>query len=246
MPWPFAWYIARSAWLSSVSAESPGFDSAMPIVVVTETESPATSIRLRSASRMRSQEAPTSSGSCTSSSSTANSSPPSRATVSVSRTVALIRCADLDEQLVAGRVAEQVVDPLEAVEVAEQHGQLAAAAGLHRHRVLDPVHEQRPVRQAGERVVPGQVGHVLAQAESGEGVLGHGDQSGQALPVVLGGRASAVEAGPDDPDLLAAAVHGDADLGARRWVGCGAGPAGRAAGRWHPRVSASITADAVA
>ena len=67
--------------------------------------------------------------------------------------------------------------------------------------------------------MPGQVGHVLAQPESGERVLGHGDQSGQALTVVLGGGASPVERGSDDPQLLAAAVDGDPDLGAGRWFG---------------------------
>ena len=35
---------------------------------------------------------------------------------------------DVDEQLVAGPVAERVVDDLEAVEVAEQHGQRAGVA----------------------------------------------------------------------------------------------------------------------
>ena len=37
---------------------------------------------------------------------------------------------DRDDQLVAGRVAEAVVDDLEAVEVEEQHRDVAAAAAL--------------------------------------------------------------------------------------------------------------------
>ena len=60
---------------------------------------------------------------------------------------------DLDEQLVAGRVAEAVVDRLEVVEVEEQQGDVVAAAARPLERVLDAVQEQRPVRQPGERVV---------------------------------------------------------------------------------------------
>ena len=125
----------------------------------------------------------------------------------------------LHEELVPGGVSEQVVDALEAVEVAEQHGELPPAPGLHGHRVLDAVHEQRAVRQAGERVVPGQVGHVVAEPEAREGVLSDGDQCREALTVVLGGRARPVQRGADDPQLLTAAVDGDADLGAGRGLG---------------------------
>ncbi len=57
-----------------------------------------------------------------SSHSTTNSSPPKRAIVSCARTVAQQATAHRDEQLVAGLVAESVVDELEAVEVDEQHG----------------------------------------------------------------------------------------------------------------------------
>ena len=58
------------------------------------------------------------------------------------------------QQLVAGVVAERVVDLLEAVEVHDQHGHAAAvAAARPRGRVLDAVAEQRAVGQAGERVV---------------------------------------------------------------------------------------------
>ena len=50
---------------------------------------------------------------------------------------------DLDEQEVARRVAEEVVDLLEAVEVEEEDGDAVAARGLE--RVLDAIAEQRPV-----------------------------------------------------------------------------------------------------
>ncbi len=57
------------------------------------------------------------------------------------------------EQLVARLVAEGVVHLLEAVEIHEQRrglGAVAPGAGQH---LLDPVEDERAVRQAGERVV---------------------------------------------------------------------------------------------
>ena len=54
-------------------------------------------------------------------STTANSSPPSRATASLAAQPRGRRARDLAQQLVAGVVAERVVDLLEAVEVDQQH-----------------------------------------------------------------------------------------------------------------------------
>ena len=62
------------------------------------------------------------------------------------------RSATASEQLVAGRVAEAVVDDLEAVEVDEQHGDAAAAAARMRSSALAGGPEQQAVRQAGQRV----------------------------------------------------------------------------------------------
>jgi hypothetical protein len=53
--------------------------------------------------------------------------------------------------LVAGGVAEAVVDVLEVVEVDEQHRDVGGADG--RQRLLDPLGEQRAVGQAGQPVV---------------------------------------------------------------------------------------------
>ena len=68
---------------------------------------------------------------------------------------ALEALGDLAQHLVAGAVAERVVDALEAVEVEEVDGggRIAVAPGEH---VAQAVAEQRPVGQAGERVVQGQ------------------------------------------------------------------------------------------
>jgi len=50
-------------------------------------------------------------------------------------------------------VAERVVDELEAVEVHEQNRDLPRVAPQAHQRVAQPVEEERPVREARERVV---------------------------------------------------------------------------------------------
>ena len=74
------------------------------------------------------------------------------------------------EQPVAGLVAERVVDELEAVEVEEQHGGAAVAVAAARaaQRLLEPVEEQRPVREPGERVVE----RAVAEPLDGAAVVG--------------------------------------------------------------------------
>ncbi len=67
------------------------------------------------------------------------------------------------QQLVAGLVAERVVDLLEAVEVDEQRRALGAAPAGAREHLLDPVEDQRPVGQTGERVVQRLVPDALEQ-----------------------------------------------------------------------------------
>ena len=84
--------------------------------------------------------------------------------MSVSRTAALDAGRGLDEQLVADRVAERVVDGLEAVEVDEQHAEHAIVASHARERLLEAVGEHDPVGQAGERVVQHLVGELRLEA----------------------------------------------------------------------------------
>ncbi|MNN23892.1 hypothetical protein D3C81_1373030 [compost metagenome] len=91
------------------------------------------------------------------------------------------------EQQVADRVAEAVVDVLEAVEVEEQHRALAAVFLLAVERRQQAAFEQRAVRQAGQRVV------VCLVVEFGLGVLEagnvgeHRDKVGdEVLPVAHG------------------------------------------------------------
>ena len=57
-------------------------------------------------------------------------------------------------------MTEALVDDLEVVEVHEEHADVVAAAFGAGERVLDPVDEQCPVRQVGQRVVQRQSPHL--------------------------------------------------------------------------------------
>jgi len=110
------------------------------------------------------------------------------------------------QQRVAGRMAERVVDRLEAVQVDEQHRHLGAAA---RQGVPEPVDEQRAVGQPRERVVQRLVDHRadgLGVGQGEAGVLGQRDED-----LLLGacvGALGAVGAHAQRTDDLALLVHG--------------------------------------
>ena len=87
----------------------------------------------------------------------ANSSPPSRASTSVSRSDDFSRCADFDQQLIAGGMPQRVVDRLEPVEVEHQHGEGSAVALQALAGLLELLGEQRAVGQAREHIVLGQM-----------------------------------------------------------------------------------------
>ena len=72
--------------------------------------------------------------------------------------VLLESVGDADEELVADGVAQRVVDYLEAVEVEIEdcEGRVGVAARA-RDGELEVIHEERAVRQSGERVVEGVV-----------------------------------------------------------------------------------------
>ena len=87
---------------------------------------------------------------------------------------------DLGEQSIAGGVAERVVDVLEAVEVEPEHRhQLAVALGAG-HGAVEMLVELKPVGQAGQRIVHGEIADLvlgqpaLADAPRGNG-RGHGE-----------------------------------------------------------------------
>ena len=66
---------------------------------------------------------------------------------------ALQSAGDLDEQIVAGVVAEPVVDAFEAVEVEEQQRERGGMAARASDRDVEPVEQEHAVRQAGKRIV---------------------------------------------------------------------------------------------
>ena len=66
--------------------------------------------------------------------------------------------ADLDDQRVTGRMAECVVDILEAVEVEEQHRELRLVAGARAKRVIEVIEERAAVGEARQRILARQRG----------------------------------------------------------------------------------------
>ena len=97
-----------------------------------------------------------------------NSSPPSLATVSPSSTQASSLSPTAFSKRIADRVAERIVDVLEAVEVETEHGQALALL----HAVERPLHalaQQHAVGQLGQDVV---VRHVR-DARLDAAILGH-------------------------------------------------------------------------
>ena len=104
------------------------------------------------------------------------------------------------QQLVAGAVAERVVDELEAVEVEEQHGDRRPAARAVVERQREAVHEQRAVRQAGQRVVQRLAAHLLLGAAALDGVGQHvrgGLQEGDLVGRERAPRGAATRSAPN-------------------------------------------------
>ena len=102
---------------------------------------------------------------------TTNSSPPNRATVSPGRIAAAIRAAGSPQEVVAGGVAERVVDHLELVDVEEHHPQPGPAPPSARQAVAESVRQERPVREAGQLVVERRAGQLVLHQLAGGDVL---------------------------------------------------------------------------
>ena len=117
-----------------------------------------------------------------------------RAMVSVSRTSARRRSATILQQLVAGGMAQRVVDGLEVVEVEQVDGHDLAALDA-RQRLLEPLVEQHAVGQAGQRIVQRHVRDLGLRAALLGDVLVRGDRAavGHRLHATrrCGGRRSA-------------------------------------------------------
>ena len=102
-----------------------------------------------------------------------NSSPPKRATMSPGRRWARRRGATARQQIVAGVVADAVVDQLEVVEVEEEDADRRARGDAAAQRVAQRVDEAGPVGQAGQRVVQDPVAQSLVGAVALQGVGQH-------------------------------------------------------------------------
>jgi hypothetical protein len=127
--------------------------------------------------------------------------------------------ADLAQHPVTGGMTERVVDRLEVVQVHEQDGDREVVARLPLDHVLDAVLEQRPVRQAGDRVVEGLVLELLLERLAFGHVTGVEDDPFHVLVVQ--------QVGPKGLDVqpeVVAVLH--AELGEPR-VGVALTPAGR-------------------
>ena len=104
------------------------------------------------------------------------------------------------QQLVADLVAEAVVDELEAVEVEEQDRRQRAVARQPGQGVLEPVEEQRPVRQAGERVVQRAMADPVLGRLSFERVGQHVGQGLEKIEVAGVVLAHAARLDPEHPE----------------------------------------------
>ena len=68
---------------------------------------------------------------------------------------------DLDQRLVAGAMAERIVDHLQAVEIDEQHRRVDPVAVDPRDQPLELAHEAAPVRELDQRVLVRQLVELL-------------------------------------------------------------------------------------
>ena len=126
-----------------------------------------------------------------------------------------------DEHRVAGRVAVEVVDALEVVDVDVEHGGARARALGVRERVLEPVAAERAVGEPGQRVVQRLVADPLLRAHARVGGGEHVGDRDQERALLLrrrgavgGDRAEDLLAGPDGD--APAAVDRDRRLPAHR------------------------------
>ena len=174
---------------------------ATPTVTVVVTSPAASANGSRNASTTRSAVASTAAVLSALPMSSANSSPPSRAAVSDSRTSAVSRAGGGHQQLVADAVAHRVVDDLEVVQVDEQHAGDPSRPPGGGDLLRDPVLEQQPVGQPGQRVVEGPVLQLLLElvllghVPQGEHQAAHGRVGAQVAAPGLDVDAPAVAAG---------------------------------------------------
>ena len=160
--------------MSSSAAACSAVCTVTPTLAYGRMSTPPRRIGRASASDTRPASATTASSS-TFSQTTTNSSPPKRATRSPGPHRGAQPRRHLDEQLVAGGVAEGVVDDLEVVQVEEEAGQAAGAGAEPLGHVLG---EQGAVGQPGQRVVVRLVGELRLEGQPVGDVLDGADEAG--------------------------------------------------------------------
>ena len=158
--------------------------------------------------------------------------------MSPARSASVSRGAISQQQLVAGAVAEAVVDELEVVDVEEHDGDLGVRP---RQRVAEAIEEQHAVGQAGQRVVQRLVADVVFGAalldRVGEDVRERLHEVDVAPPraPLGGGRQPEQAPAPSRPSICPVIPPGSSlpsrALGALR---AGARPHARLAGRASP------------
>ena len=109
--------------------------------------------------------------------------------------------AHLAEQRIAGRMAEHVVDVLEAIEVEAQHRERLGRRGGAFEREVEALVESRPIGQVGERVVIGKMRDAFDRALAVRYVFGDAEQ-------VFGFAVFAVDREPLRHDVANAIVAG--------------------------------------
>ncbi len=85
--------------------------------------------------------------------------------------------ADLDEYLVADAVSQAVIDVLELVEVAEEDAERHRVRSAWLQCMGEPVGEQLPIRQAGQRIVERLMGQLGLEIDPGGDVADGDDQA---------------------------------------------------------------------
>ena len=148
LPFSFAAYIAASAFLISVSPSSPSSGNSVTADAAARAHCLWPSMMNAASSLLESaRPLPLASPRLTTSRSRMrNSSPPTRATVSC---FAQAFRSPPRSPSASGprRVAQRVIDVLESVQIQKQHRQLLVLSSRSGQRILQPVHEERSVRQ---------------------------------------------------------------------------------------------------
>jgi hypothetical protein len=106
---------------------------------------------------------------------------------------------DVAQHLVADVVPERVVDKLQPVQVDEEHRQRRPGPPRPRERVRQPVEQQRPVRQPGQRVVRRPVDQLLGRTPALDRDPRQLRRVAQEAPVLLGWLTRLAPVDPEGP-----------------------------------------------